>query len=332
MTKRTAEDRLIGWLRTELNRRGLVDRLGDDVAWLTLGGAWAVSADQQIEGTHFGSRLPAWRLGRRLAAVNLSDMAAAGARPRFATATVAAPRNFDFKAFFRGLLDSCEEFGLSLIGGDLASTPRVTTTLTVFGQRPRGAQWLRRDRAQPGDVLWLGGSVGESALGRALLERGVTVGRASVRLPGNIPNDLRTSARSAIARHLLPVPQLELGAWLGRRRRAAAIDVSDGVVLDLERLVRASAVGCVLDAAALPLSRAFAELATFVGLKPERLALAGGEDYVLLFALPPRIRPPRAFAATAVGRIVPKGGRARIQIDGAKEPAQKLEGWDHLSR
>lgn len=328
----SAEDRLIGWLRAEIERRGLPDRLGDDAAFLGLAGEWAVSVDQQIEGSHFQPDTPARRIGRRLVSVNLSDLAACGARPGYALATLAAPRSFDFKSFFRGLLDGCEALDVTLIGGDLAAAPRVSAGLTVFGRRPPRGRWLRRNGARPGDHVWLGGTVGESALGRALLERGARLTPRSVRLPSELPAALRPAARRAVLRHAEPSPLLELGEWLGRRRRAGAIDVSDGVLIDLERMARASGVVCRLDVDALPTAEAFQPLADEVGESAERLALAGGEDYVLLFALPPGIEPPHP--ATRVGRVVGEADartRRHVVLEGASAGAGAVAGWDHLA-
>ncbi|MFQ5525608.1 MAG: thiamine-phosphate kinase [Thermoanaerobaculia bacterium] len=329
------EDRLIGWLRAELRRRDLPDLLGDDVARLSLTGGWAVSADQQIEGVHFRPELPSGRIGRRTVAVNLSDLAAAGASPGYALVTVAASQSFDFKSFFRGLLDGCQQFGLTLAGGDLAAAPRTAVSMTVFGRRQSGGRWPRRELARPGDTLWLGGAVGESALGRALLAKGAVTMPRSVRLPRAVPPALRQAARNAVERHVAPVPQLELGAWLAGRRRAAAIDVSDGVLLDLERLARASAVTCEIDCKALPLSPEFAKLARWSGEDADRLALAGGEDYVLLFGVPGGLRPPGEFGATPIGRVVSsvrRTPRRWVRLVGARSELAPDKGWDHLER
>ncbi len=332
----SSEDELIGWLRNELNRRGLADLLGDDVARLTLSGDWAVSADQQLEGTHFPSGLPAIRIGRRLVAVNLSDLAAAGVEPRYAIATLAAPPGFDHKSFFAGLLDACQEFAIELAGGDLARSPRTHATLTVFGRRPPRGHFPRRDLARAGDLLWLGGPVGDSALGRLLLARGATATAHTIRLPAEpeLPEALRAAARSSIGRHLAPTPQIELGGWLAKRPRAAAIDVSDGVLLDLERLARESSVCCELDATALPRSRRFPELARALDQNPTTLALTGGEDYVLLFALPESKQPPASFRATLVGRVTAAVEDRRdslVKLRGAELPTGRSKGWDHLA-
>lgn len=329
----SSEDRLIAWLRAEITRRGLPDLLGDDVAHLKLDGNWAVSTDQQIEGTHFRTGLHPSRIGRRLVAVNLSDLAAAGVRPGYALAAVAAPRGFDFKSFFRGLLDACSEHGLKLAGGDLATADRSSFKLTVFGRRPSRGSRLGRDRARPGDVLWLGGPVGAAALGRRLLDTGATATARTIRLPAQIPRRLRGPARWAIERFLEPRPQLALGSWLARRRRAATIDISDGLLLDLERMARASGVACELRSEAIPGGPGFSELAAWIGTDPLEAQCAGGEDYVLLFALPSGARPPSRFGAAAIGRVLASSGsssRAIVRVEGSGRRAIRNRGWDHL--
>jgi thiamine-monophosphate kinase len=210
----------------------------------------------------------------------------------------------------------------------MARSPHFTASLTLMGRRhPRG-RWVKRSGARPGDRLWIGGTLGESALGRALLKTGVCDASGRIELPEAVMArpSLAASARRAIRRHLLPPDQLATGAWLSRRRRAAAIDVSDGLLLDLERLCHASGVGAIVDAAKLPTSDHFDEIAACIDENPSDLALAGGEDYVLLFALPPGIEPPSALDATRIGTTTPE---RRITIEGATAPVRT--GWDHFA-
>lgn len=322
-----SEDRLLAWLRKHL---GEGHHLGDDVAFLDLPGAVALTVDQQIEGVHFRPGIPVEVLARRLAAVNLSDLAAAGARPLAALLTLATPPGFPHRRFFSALTAALAAAGAELAGGDLARAERPAFTLTLLGGRWPGGRWLRRDGARPGDRLWLGGTVGESALGQELLARGASWrGRACLPPGLSLPRPLAAAARRAIARHLEPCPQLALGRWLARSGRAgAAIDLSDGLARDLHRLCAASGVGARLETARLPFADGFLPLATRLDLVPERLALGGGEDYVLLFTLPAGVSPPAAFAATEIGRITRSrqllAGRA-----GAWTPLPAL-GWDHL--
>jgi thiamine-monophosphate kinase len=334
-----SEEGLVAWLRTLTGRSDARrSRIGDDTASLPGGGV--VTVDQQIQGVHFPAGLPPAVVARRLLAVNLSDLAASGARPRYAFLALAAPAGFDNRSFFRALVRACEEHGVELAGGDLALAPELHLSLTLIGERSRGSATLARDLARPGQTLWIGGTLGESALGCELLRRGARPRGNSVVLPASfsVKGGLRSAAVRAVRRHLLPTPQLELGWWLasrGRAARVAAIDVSDGLAKDLHRLCAASGVGARLDCAALRAAMPphFADLAARVGLDPDRLAESGGEDYVLLFTLPKRISPPRKFAALAIGEITSTLGVVVDDPDAG--PASGLrplanKGWDHL--
>lgn len=317
------EDRLIGWLRRQLERHG-PDLLGDDAAFLPRAG-WAVSFDQQIEGTHFRPEIGATTVARRLLAVNLSDLAAVGADPAYALLAIAAPTHYPMKPFFRALLDASRRHGVVLAGGDVARAATPAFGLTVFGRCHD--RWVRRDGGRAGDALWVGGTLGESAAGRRLLERGAAPLGRGIELPAGFPSDraLAAAARRAVRRHLAPRPQLELGRWLASRRRAAAIDVSDGLLLDLERLCRASGTGARIDAAALPVASHFDRLSDYLGSDPVELAGGGGEDYVLLFALPATTEPPPDLGCHRIGQLV--SGRA-VRLTGG--PSLSRRGWDHL--
>ena len=330
-----SEEGFLAWLERRLPAPALV---GDDTAELAARGRLVVTVDQQIEGTHFSSGFDPYLLGRRLVAVNLSDLAASGARPRWALLALGVPPELDPRLVVEGVLDAAREHGLVLAGGDLAHTPLVTTSLTLVGEKDRRDAPLGRDRARAGHDVWLGGPVGESALGCELVLRGARADRElAVRLPKAkdlpLPRSLAAAARRAVARHLAPEPQLALGRWLASlgRRAGAAIDVSDGLAKDLRRICTASGVGCELDLrllrAALPAR--FEELAAAVGLDPVALALGGGEDYALLFSLPAGLVPPARFAARRVGRVV--RGRRCVVLDG-RGVAHPLPvvGWDHL--
>jgi thiamine-monophosphate kinase len=209
----------------------------------------------------------------------------------------------------------------------------TTASLTLIGARwPRARRFLRRAEARAGDAIYLGGTVGESALGLELVKRGARATAGGVSLPATlrIPRTLEAAARRAVERHLLPRPQLELGAWLARRSRGAAIDVSDGVARDLHRMCAASGVGASIDAALLPRSARFGALAVELGLDPLALQLGGGEDYVLLFTLPARGRADVSPAGHRIGQIEARHEVVLIGDDGARRPLPDL-GWDHLA-
>ncbi|HVG11304.1 MAG TPA: thiamine-phosphate kinase [Thermoanaerobaculia bacterium] len=302
-----SEDQLLRRLRARLGPSSLI---GDDAAILSLSGEIAVTVDSQISGVHFIPSLDAAHVARRLLAVNLSDLAAmggVGAEPSHAFLALSAPPDFDHDRFFRAFTEACSLWNVTLAGGDLARCDQVVATLTLIGTKPDGGRWLRRSDAKPGHDLWLGGTVGESAAGRILIARGAD------------------ERHRAVRRHLLPVPQLELGRWLGQQAEGASMDVSDGVAIDLHRLCRESGVGAVIDADVLPLPGGFFDLCKTLSVDPYELALSGGEDYVLLFTLPPGMQPPGCHK---IGRIL-----REKKIDWIREGRRRrlpASGWDHL--
>ncbi len=333
----SAEDRLIHWLRGRLaggSGTAAGSGPGDDVAFLGLTGDWAATSDQQIPGVHVPPGLDEALIARRLLAVNLSDLAAAGARPRFALSQIAAAPSFDVKRFLGALVSACRSAGVELVGGDVARSSATVTSLTLLGRRAARGRWLARGDLRAGDRIWLGGPVGESRLGRAVLERTAVPARGRPRLPAaGIPQGLRRAAAAALNRHLEPLPQLDLGGWLARRRRCGAIDVSDGLLLDLTRLASAGEVALTIEAGRLPLAPGHDSLADHLGLDPLDASLTGGEDYVLAFGLPPAIRPPAEFGATAIGRALERRpGRRRLAVTGlGGRQLPETSGWDHLA-
>lgn len=327
--KTAGEDALIDWLR----RQPDTSLLGNDAAVLPQGGPFAVTVDHQIEGVHFPSGLAPDLLARRLLAVNLSDLAAMGASPAYAFLALAAPTGFDHKRFFRALLAACRRYGLRLAGGDLAKNLHgVTAALTLLGTKEQSSRWLTRDGARPGHGLWLGGTAGESAAGRMLIERGARLAGRRVDPPPGF-EAFSSEVGRAVRRHLQPSPQLDLGRWLGTQKDGAAMDVSDGVARDLHRLCRASSVraemGAEIEAETLPFPHRFTMLCERMGADPLGLALGGGEDYVLLFTLPADLSPPDEFACRRIGTITERPGVVLVQ-DGRRRELPDL-GWDHLA-
>jgi thiamine-monophosphate kinase len=331
---KSSEDRLLSWLRQQIAKEwGEESLLGDDAALLPTR-SFAVTVDSQIAGVHFPADLPETVLARRLLAVNLSDLAATGAQPAYGFLALAATAGFDHRRFFKAFLTACRSFGVRLAGGDLARHPQATTaSLTLLGTRPSGGRFLRRSQARAGDGLWLSGTVGESAAGRFVIASGARFDGRKVTLPARLDVPaLRAAARQAVLRHLLPEPHLALGRWLGRQPRAAAIDLSDGLALDLSRLATESGVGALVTTPELPFSDRFRELCAAIDRDPEALALGGGEDYVLLFTLPAGRRPPRPFHCTEIGTIT---SDRRLRQVGAGEVGRTEDlpilGWDHLT-
>lgn len=324
--KKKAEDEVVSWLQRLLRHSGGA-LIGDDAAVLP-GSDLALTTDTQIEGTHFVSSLDPRVLARRLLAVNLSDLAAMGAKPRYALLALAAPPSFDHRRFFKSMEASVRREGVLLVGGDLAKSPYVHACMTLIGERQN--RWIERSGARPGHVLWLGGTVGESAAGAALMARGANLVGTKVHLPegfSELPKRLRSAAKKAVRRHLLPQPQLELGHFLSTCQEGAALDVSDGVARDLHRLCLASGVGAELRIEDLPAPKSFRKLCRQLDRRAVELQLGGGEDYVLLFTLPESVTPPPE--CHPVGRIL-DGKDIVGHLEGKRSPLPP-SGWDHLT-
>ena len=307
--------------------RGLVTGVGDDAAVFRGPGIRDLVATQdvQVEGRHFERAwLGARDLGRRLAAVNLSDVAAMGARPLYGLLSLVLPPSVGGSYARRvtaGVVGHLSEYGAALIGGNVSGTDGpLSCDLTLIGDCPRGKAWLRR--ARPGDEVVVAGSLGEAAAGLNLLRSNA----------GEPPKGKLVRAFTR------PRPLLELSAALaGQPGVRGAIDVSDGLSTDLIHICKASGVGCEIDASALPVSRALAAFCKTRRADPTDWILRGGEDYALILAVAPRhtdllIR--RAEARTGcnlrvVGRFTARKGAYSI-VRGGKRSRLRALGWDHL--
>jgi thiamine-monophosphate kinase len=298
------ENQLLRLIRSRvpsLKPAPLVVGIGDDCAVFRPRGAvtdWLITTDMMIEDTHFRREShPARAVGHRTLARGLSDIAAMGGRPRFCLLSLALPdwagsRWVD--GFFRGFGALARRTRTTLAGGDLARAQKLTCDIVLVGETPRGSA-LRRDGARPGDQLCVSGKLGGAALG------------------------LRTGRGAAWKTHLYPEPRLALGMSLRHKLKAtAAMDLSDGLSLDLHRLALASGVTAAIDRAP----------PVFRGASLED-ALHGGEDYELLFTLPPRTAPPEEFEGTPITRIgVIQEGKAGhvLYLGRPLDPG----GWDHF--
>ena len=250
-------------------RRDVLLGVGDDAALLDVpaGHALVAAVDTLVEGRHFPVGAPADSVGHQALAVNLSDLAAMGADPAWALLSLSLPDSDEdwLRAFAQGLDGLAESHGVALVGGDTVRGPRVVT-ITALGFVDPGLA-LRRDGARPGDVLFVSGWPGEAAAGLEALRDG----------------SARGDADPLVRRYRYAEPRLGLGRSL-RARATAAMDVSDGLVGDLEKLCKASGVGARLELERLPVS---AELARRHGRDAcERFVLFGGDDYELLFTVP----------------------------------------------
>lgn len=300
--------------------------LGDDAALVDCppGQRLVVTVDQLIEGVHFLPDDPPELVARKLLRRNLSDLAAMGAAPRHYLVTTALPASIGddwLRRFAGGLAEDQQRYGIALVGGDSAATPGpASLTLTAIGEVAAGTA-LRRNAAQPGDLVWVSGTIGDAFLGLGVLRGEFQAAPAA--------------DRDALAeRYRLPEPRCDLGRRLHGIARAA-IDVSDGLVADLEHICRASAVAARIALPRVPLSPAARRL---VAGDPARQAqlVSGGDDYELLFTAPPEAS--AAIAALAaelrlplseIGGIERGAGVRLVDATGSELPLAK-PGWRHF--
>ena len=300
--------------------------IGDDAALLAMpaGHILAVSTDTLVAGVHFPKSTRAFDIGWKSLAVNLSDLAAMGATPAWATLALTLP---DADAqwvgqFADGFAALAGEFKLALVGGDTTRGP-LSVTVTVHGFVPDGAALLRSG-ARAGDGVYVTGTLGDAAAGLRILAQGEGA-------PGN---DRPTTSRTILIERLdRPTPRVAQGLAL-RGRASACIDISDGLVADLGHVCAASGVGAEIDVESLPASSALFGLCD----APTRhaLQLAGGDDYELCFTAADAEAASLlgdlargGCGATRVGRIV-AGYGVNIRDAGGNPVAVMRPGWDHF--
>lgn len=299
--------------------------LSDDAAALAIpaGEDVIVTSDAMVAGVHFLPDDAPEDVAAKLLRVNLSDLAAMGARPFAYQLTTALPRDLPedwLDRFAAGLAAEQQAFGAVLSGGDSVSAPAIMLNVTMMGLAPAG-QALRRSGARLGDLVFASGTIGDAVLGLAALR-------------GRLDDVDPATQAALIARLRRPEPRLALGQAL-RGVASAALDVSDGLVGDLLHISEASGVRVEIDAARVPLSEAARRA---VAHDPQRLILAatGGDDYELAFAAPPEARD-RVFAAgraagvaiTEIGRVVAGVGVALLDAGGRAIPLESV-GWRHF--
>jgi thiamine-monophosphate kinase len=270
--------------------------VGDDAAVVAAHGLVAITVDTLVVGVHFPDGIAPALLGYRALAVNLSDLAAMGAEPRWATLALTLPKadGLWLEGFSRGLFDLAERHAVSLVGGNLARGP-LSVTIQLIGQVEQG-RILTRAHGNVGDDVYVTGTLGDSAAGVALINERVETPHGS-------------AGAALKERFYRPVPRVAAGLAL-RSLASAAIDVSDGLLADLGHICASSGCGALIDVERVPLS---AELmSTFPPQIALAHALAGGDDYELCFTAPPsraeeieRALAATGTSATRVGQLVP---------------------------
>ena len=295
--------------------------IGDDAALLTpsVGNALAVSSDMLVAGIHFFHDADPFMLGHKVLAVNLSDMAAMGAKPRWVTLAISLPEADEawLERFSAGFFSLAESHDVELVGGDTTRGP-LNLSVTIMGEVPQG-QPLLRSGAQAGEEIWVSGNLGDAAL-------------ALVHMQGNaILNDAEFSACSPALHQ--PQPRVELGLAL-RGIAKSAIDISDGLLVDMGHMLESSHVGARLNFSSLPVSD------VLQGLLPQLLIrqciLSGGDDYELCFTADVvsheeilAIGAQLGLKLTCVGRII-AGQGCVVQDETGVNIDVKGEGYDHF--
>ncbi len=298
--------------------------VGDDAALLRIadGMELAISTDMLVSGTHFLPDADPFLLGHKTLAVNLSDLAAMGATPRWATLALSMPSADEdwlqrFSADFFALAD---EYGVELIGGDTTRGP-LNLCVTILGDVPRGAA-LRRSGAQAGDDIWVSGTLGAAALGLAYLQGQVS-----------LPESARIASLAALHQ---PRPRVALGLALHGIANSA-IDISDGLLADLGHILECSNMAAEVRYDKLPLPSLFASSGDQMLGLAQRCVLSGGDDYELCFTAPvvqreaiedlaDRLRLP----LSRIGKIV-SGRGCKVRAADGSVMTIKEAGYDHFA-
>jgi thiamine-monophosphate kinase len=325
------EFRLIERLLSKLGAggSGVVVGPGDDAAAVRIGDATALAtADMLLEGVHFeiGLSTPA-DVGWKALAVNVSDIAAMGGVPRFALVSLGAPAATPaatLDQLYAGLDECARSYGVAVVGGDTIAADRLIVSVAVIGE-PGPAGIVTRNGAKAGDVACVTGAIGGAAAGLALLRAAANDERAATVL-GRFPELARS--------HQRPTPRVREGAAAAAAGATAMIDLSDGLGRDVGHICDASAAGARVDGPSIPLAEGVAETASWAGIDPIEMAIAGGDDYELALtigadrvdALTQVLSPTKL---TRIGAIVEDGEVVLDRGDGTVEALNAL-GWDHF--
>lgn len=325
--RRLHEFQLINFIRRRFGRtsRSVLRGIGEDTAVVQPAPRrqLLLTTDLLAEGIHFDLATARFEdVGYKAAVANLSDIAAMGGRPEYLLVALAVPPSCgsaEIEALYRGLMAANRPYGVVLVGGDTsASQHGLFISITLIGSVSSG-QALTRNTARAGDLLYVTGTLGDALAGLEILSANRQKQRTAFSKATKQRIDPDT--RFLIGRHLRPTPRLREGQLLAANRIAtAAIDLSDGLSGDLAHLCEESGVGAEVEVAALPLSPACRAYAAVGQIDPVSLALKGGEDYELLFTIPPehrqrldRLAQRHRFPFSRIGTIRPRPFGIRLK-------------------
>ncbi len=320
---------LIGLIRKGVPSPGgeVLVGIGDDTAVIKGegGNCLLLTCDALVAGVHFDlSYTPYRELGWKAMAVNLSDVASMGGVAQYALVTLGLPPGTDtakVEELYQGMGGLGERFGVRIVGGDTVSSPVLLISLALAGE-VREEHLVTRSGARPGDSLLVTGTLGGSGAGLALLKGGLPFPQGMERL---------------VRKHLAPLPRLKEAALLvANLKPSAMIDISDGLALDLSHLAAESRVGAEIWKEKIPLHPQAKEVARFLGRSLDDFALYGGEDYELLFTLPPnQVQRAKGLlketGLTLIGQILPPKEGLVLSEEGRRLPLV-VRGYDHFSK
>ncbi len=331
------EFQLIQSLPRQFSKQGFQPTvgIGDDAAVFSPAPSQQVviSTDLLIEDIHFSRKTATfYDIGYKAAASNLSDIAAMGATPTAIFVSIALPPSLtveNWQEFYRGLAKPCKDHKVQLLGGDTSSSPTsLFIGITITGQvHPQHI--LTRQGAKKGHLIYVSGTLGNSAAGLAYLKK--------CQRPPQL-SKLSKSVNYIVQRHLHPTARITLGQLLAFQPYAsAAMDLSDGLSSDLNHLCRQSQVGALIYTERLPISKHMNRYANRISADPLHWGLHGGEDYELLFTIPPKWRDEleetakkRRMHITQIGVIQPKHFGIRIEQNSGKQDTVVPCGYDHF--
>jgi thiamine-monophosphate kinase len=310
--------------------------IGDDVAVLQMptGELLLATCDAQVEGVHFvRSRITPYQLGKKIVAINVSDIASMGGTPMWALVSLVLPSDMEvdfIDDLYRGMHEQIESAGAFVVGGNLSKTKQeMVIDFSLLGRIAPEHLVLRRG-AKEGDHILVTGALGDSKAGLELMNRPELIVSTAAR-------------RRAEERHFTPTPRLREGQVLGRSGLVHAMaDVSDGLMGDIVHICRASRTGAEIWAFELPIGSACNEVAALVGQDPGSWALTGGEDYELLFTASPDAVPDiqkllldeTGTPCTVVGRVTGEGSGILVCMKSGEKIicSPGHAGWDHFSQ
>jgi len=300
----------------------LIIGIGDDAAaWQGDASIQLATVDSFIQDVHYPSGMASWQeTGWKSLAVNLSDIAAMGGLPRYALVSLALPPETeldDVTALYTGMLELAKKYGVTIVGGDISSAPLVVISITVLGSSPQ-KKILTRSSAKPGELIAVTGYLGAAAAGLEMLTKKLKLDPPAT-----------TRFKQAFFK---PTPRITEGQLLLEQGVKTAIDISDGLLADLGQIGKASKVGAKIEADRVPVEPL---VKAALDDKAMELALAGGEDYELLFTagaeIMEKVKQAAACPVTVIGKIT--AGRGVTVVDGKGKPLKMSKaGWEHFNR